>query len=486
MEHRIQSALENALMTSTVNAFLTPEGLILGAGTTVGNGVEGWAPGAIFVDTNASAGNQLWVNEGTKTTASFSKVGAQPIALANAELITFGTTGQFTLGHDATQLEFLPTVDDTGAINFGDGTTDADVKIFLGASTDFVRFDVGNGNVAFDNAELVMGDNDEIKFGDGNDVTLAWDATQLEFLPVTDDTGAINIGDGTTDIDFKVFLGSATDFVRFDVGNGNVAFDNAELVMGDSDQVVFGDGNDIQIEWDGTKLTSGPATGMWAGAPSVIDPNPAVAYTVFDDFVAPTKGAALAGQWVETTVGSGTQVVGDVDPGGVYVMTCQATTDDACEQVTLEYAPFKLAAGKTLYYETRFKQVGDIQSELSFGLVDIAENLTAVADVLPADGVSFSHQDGSLAMALTCSKDGTDTGAVANVQTIVSNTWYTFGLLINGVTSVTPYINGVAGTAATATICDDELLAPYFLIRNGDATTTQVLHVDYVKVVQLR
>jgi hypothetical protein len=54
------------------------------------------------------------------------------------------------------------------------------------------------------------------------------------------------------------------------------------------------------------------------------------------------------------------------------------------------------------------------------------------------------------------------------------------------VTSITPYVNGVAGTAATATICDDESLAPYFLVRNGDATTTQILDIDYVKVVQLR
>jgi hypothetical protein len=30
-----------------------------------------------------------------------------------------------------------------------------------------------------------------------------------KYLPVVDDQGAINIGDGTTDMDFKVFLGAA-------------------------------------------------------------------------------------------------------------------------------------------------------------------------------------------------------------------------------------------------------------------------------------
>jgi hypothetical protein len=29
-------------------------------------------------------------------------------------------------------------------------------------------------------------------------------------------------------------------------------------------------------------------------------------------------------------------------------------------------------------------------------------------------------------------------------------------------------------------------LAPLFMVRNGDATTTQTMTIDYVKVVQLR
>jgi len=42
--------------------------------------------------------------------------------------------------------------------------------------------------------------------------------------PQTDDTGALNIGNGTTDMDFKVFLGSTTEFVNFDVGDSTVYY----------------------------------------------------------------------------------------------------------------------------------------------------------------------------------------------------------------------------------------------------------------------
>lgn len=49
-----------------------------------------------------------------------------------------------------------------------------------------------------------------------------WSSGDLIFLPRTDDTGAINIGDGTRDCDLKVFLGSTSEYVLFDVGNSQL------------------------------------------------------------------------------------------------------------------------------------------------------------------------------------------------------------------------------------------------------------------------
>jgi hypothetical protein len=254
------------------------------------------------------------------------------------------------------------------------------------------------------------------------------------------------------------------------------------LTLQDTVKLYLGTGLDIEVEWNGTYLESGPISGMWTACPSVIDPDPSKFYCLFDDFMK----LDTTDDWTEDVVGTGTQTIVDDVAGGELLLTCQATTDDACEQATYVAAPFLLAAGKTLWYEARVKQTGDVQSEVSFGLVALGENLTAVADVYPQDGISFAHQDASMALALTCSKNGTNTGAVAGVHTMVTGTYATYGLLIDGVTSVTPYINGTAGTAATATINDDESMAPYFLVRNGDGVTQQKLSIDYVKVVQLR
>lgn len=70
--HNIQRELETASFTTSGRAINTPEGYVIGWGTTVGNGVEGWAPGAIFVHTDgADEDTILYKNAGTNTTASF-------------------------------------------------------------------------------------------------------------------------------------------------------------------------------------------------------------------------------------------------------------------------------------------------------------------------------------------------------------------------------------------------------------------------------
>lgn len=72
---------------------------------------------------------------------------------------------------------------------------------------------------------------DDVKFGFGGgpgeikggtqDVMMYWDSTNsiLQFIPKTDDTGSICFGNGTKDLDVKIFLGSVNDYVLFDVGN---------------------------------------------------------------------------------------------------------------------------------------------------------------------------------------------------------------------------------------------------------------------------
>ncbi|NQV06794.1 hypothetical protein HQ535_09590, partial [bacterium] len=65
---------------------------------------------------------------------------------------------------------------------------------------------------------LTLGDDEKIGFGGvtGGDVFARWDGSIFEFLPETDDTGAFNIGDGTYDMDFKVFMDSTAAYFEVD------------------------------------------------------------------------------------------------------------------------------------------------------------------------------------------------------------------------------------------------------------------------------
>lgn len=78
---------------------------------------------------------------------------------------------------------------------------------------------------------LNVEDDAYIKFGDDLDIVATFNGTNLVFTPATDDTGAIHIGDGTTDMDFKVFLGSTSKYVLFDVGNSAVDFHGVDVSL---------------------------------------------------------------------------------------------------------------------------------------------------------------------------------------------------------------------------------------------------------------
>lgn len=71
MIHRMASLLMNTFLPTTGRILNHPAGFLVGWGTTVGNGIEGWAPSAIFFDVD---GTTVSVNTGTKTTASWKTV----------------------------------------------------------------------------------------------------------------------------------------------------------------------------------------------------------------------------------------------------------------------------------------------------------------------------------------------------------------------------------------------------------------------------
>jgi len=119
-------------------------------------------------------------------------------------------------------LVFYEAVAGNGAqLHFGVDDDGLDVKFFGATSGAFMLWDESADQLVLDKADIQLGDSDYLKFGDatGGDVSITWDGSNLVVLPAADDTGIFKFGNGTKDMDVNVYLGAATDYLSFDVGN---------------------------------------------------------------------------------------------------------------------------------------------------------------------------------------------------------------------------------------------------------------------------
>jgi hypothetical protein len=351
--HNVQSEIEEAGMTSTVNAFRTPEGLVLGAGKTVGNGIEGWVPNAIFIHTDGIKSTRWYRNTGSVTSATWAEI-----------------------------------------------------------------YEVG----ALDN---------------------------INFL------------------------------------------DNASA--------LFGTGNDIKVLWNGTYLVSSPNTGMWAEAPSPLDPDPYKAVTLFDDFIVATNDET--GIWTELDDGAtGTNTHGDQAGGSLNVVTAAVDNDYHAMQSISE--AFDLVNAKALWFEARFRLVEANTNESAwwFGLSNTDTTggfqANAAGPLASYDGVLIWKDEGTMSIDAETSNAASKDQEL-NIATFVTNTWTRVGFFVSGAATTgvcTPYFNvagtGDAMTAHSATMnitrAGMEPMHVVFGVKAGPTAGAETLEVDYVKCVQLR
>ncbi len=148
----------------------------------------------------------------------------------------------------------------TAAVKVGGTSQDVDFQWYADGGKSFI-LDAGAGtlvtagidvtiagDLTIDLEDIQIKDNFYLQFGDatGGDVSARWvSATSLlEILPATDNTGKIYIGNGTKDLDFRVFLGVSTAYVDFNVTS-------AALVISAG----------VQLDVDDTTASSSTTTG---------------------------------------------------------------------------------------------------------------------------------------------------------------------------------------------------------------------------------
>ena len=288
-------------------------------------------------------------------------------------------------------------------------------------------------------------------------------------------------------------------FIHTDGAEGTMSYRNVGTkttavwvetsLLRDDVGLILGTGSDVTLSYNGTFLAGGPTSKMWGNAPSRASADyETLVHEYFNDFLVNADFDAT-NEWTVTEDDAAcTQALGVDAVLGTLILTCKATSDDNGHQVQLNQESYKMAAGKKLWFETRIKSNAATQIDWYAGMA-VTEDLTGVADNMAANGILFHKDDGATTIKLASSDNGTNlqNAAVGVDAAAFIKLGFYFDGAATGSATITPYINGVAGTAISsityATVAE---MSPIFGVRNGDATTQQTLTADYVKVCRLR
>jgi hypothetical protein len=227
------------------------------------------------------------------------------------------------------------------------------------------------------------------------------------------------------------------------------------------------------------KIGADPA-GLWLGAPMMrVLTDPTYAYYFFDDFSYVQKSSEA---WILTQATTGTAVKSGQS---LLTMNAGAATDGQGPQMQLAGLDLKPAANKHIWFEVRLKD-SFITGDFFFGLANLDTTLIASSAVTMTDYIGFASFTGDGVLDLVTSSASGTQGITAGVKTLGAATFVRLGFYVDGLTSVTPYIDGVAGTPmAIAARIPIVGLTPSLTV-HATGTNQDVVDVDWVRALQLR
>lgn len=215
---------------------------------------------------------------------------------------------------------------------------------------------------------------------------------------------------------------------------------------------------------------------VWENCPSLIGVNdPAGIFEDFDDAF-----RYVAADWTITTVGAGTATTLANAAGGAYTLTTDANVNDRQEMQKLGLS-FLPATGKPLWFEARLQADNATLSDIFIGLAPT--DTTIIAGV--TDGIFFLKASGVATAVFSAAKASAQTN-IAAVATIVAATNIRLGFFYDGAGTVTPYVDGVAGTAITSANIPTGVPLRLSMGVRASSTAARSITVDYIACAQVR
>ena len=232
------------------------------------------------------------------------------------------------------------------------------------------------------------------------------------------------------------------------------------------------------VSYEGANSGRGLSPGLWAKQPRDFQ-DLSVGFGFLNDFLSYEADFLLAQD------SAGAVAMDTAAKGGVLKLDVAGTSDNQGPDLqmggTAAASSFIASADSKIYYETRVKVVDTLAAAQLF--VGIGAVLTPFIDSdANASPNHIGFESFSSTSATFASEKAGTRSSTAAAATLAEDTYIKLGFVVDGVSKVTPYVNGVAGTALTTNI-PIVAVTPTFAIRST-GSTDPILHIDWVACYQ--
>ena len=232
------------------------------------------------------------------------------------------------------------------------------------------------------------------------------------------------------------------------------------------------------VSYEGANSGRGLSPALWAKQPRDFQ-GLNVGFGFLNDFLSYEADFLLAQD------SAGAVAMDTAAKGGVLLLDVAGTSDNQGPDLqmggTAAASSFIASADSKIYYETRIKVVDTLAAAQLF--VGVGAVLTPFIDSdANASPNHIGFESFSSTSATFASEKAGTRSSTAAAATLAEGTYIKLGFVVDGVSKVTPYVNGVAGTAFTANI-PIVAVTPTFAIRST-GSTDPIMHIDWVACYQ--
>ena len=182
------------------------------------------------------------------------------LQMEDDDVLSFGDSKDVTVAWAAGGGLNILAAADNSVITWGATGNSFDMIWNLSTSAKTITIDASADTITLDDVDLYLGDDDNISFGDSQDMILQYDGTDLTLTAAADDD-VFKIGNGTESIDVIWYGNTASNTVTYDASADQVIFEAIDLRLNDDDNLLLGDSSDVSLYW-----TSGGGLKMAAAA----------------------------------------------------------------------------------------------------------------------------------------------------------------------------------------------------------------------------